>query len=151
MKSIKFIALFLVTTTFYTANAQEVKASSETKIDSKSYYEQRAMEDAKYEQQFVAKSKKEEDAFWEEQKAYEAQLKKRDRKAYKAYMKGKKEAYASHYNHCDAHCHHSDYYYHNASFYYYRYDDYYYRRYPQRRAVNTSVNVRTPRVSLGLF
>ncbi|MFI0430125.1 hypothetical protein [Mariniflexile sp. HMF6888] len=151
MKSIKALIMFFIIFVSSIINAQEAKTTSEAKIDSQSYYEQRAIEDAKYEQQFAAKTKAEEDAFWEEQKAYEKELKQRDRKAYRAYMKGKRDAYADHYEHCDAHCHHSPHYYHHASFYYYRYDNYYYHRYPQRSTVTTSVNVRTPRVSLGLF
>ncbi|WP_308992612.1 hypothetical protein QLS71_013255 [Mariniflexile litorale] len=151
MKPNKIIVIFLAVIFSSIANAQEAKATTKTQIETKSYYEQRAIEDAKYEQQFIADNKDEEDTFWDEQKAYEKDLKKKNKKAYKAYMKGKKEAYASHYSYCDAHCHHSDNYYHHASFYYYRYDNSHHTRYPQRSTINTRVNVRTPRVSLGLF
>lgn len=93
-------------------SAQNETASKETKEDKMSYYEKRALEDAKYEQQFQADNKAEEETFWEEQKSYEKELKRKDRKAY---MKGKRDAYAEHYDHC----HHSEHYYHHATFYYY--------------------------------
>jgi hypothetical protein len=145
MKSIKTLALIATIGFSFLVSAQETKTENETKIDKESYYQKRALEDAKYEQQFNAESKTEEEAFWKDQKQYEKDLKKRDRKAYRAYMKEKKNAYASHYEHCDHHCHHSEYYYHHASFYYYRYDSY-----PRRRSINTNVNIRTPRVRLGI-
>lgn len=151
MKSIKAIVLYLILISSSIGNSQEAKTTTEAKIENKSYYEQRALQDARYEQEFNAETKAEEHVFWEDQKTYEKDLKQRDRKAYRAYMKGKKNAYASHYEHCDAHCHHSPYYYHHASFYYYGYNDYYYQRYPQRSTINTRVNVQTPRVNLGLF
>lgn len=124
------------------------KGVTETKADKKSYYTQRAEEDAKFEQQFNAESDKEEKEFWEEQKAYEKNLKKRDKKAYKAYRKGKQDAYKEHYRHCDRHCHHSDYYYGYASHYYYGYNShYYYERQPSYR--RTRIRVKTPSVRIG--
>lgn len=143
--------VFILTISFsFIMQAQKAEANNEASIDKKSYYEKRAAEDAKYEQQFFAENKDEEEAFWEDQKAYETELKKKDRKAHRAYIQGKKDAYAEHYEHCNHHCHHSNYYYHHASFYYYRYDNYYYRRSPQRSTINTRVNVRIPSVRLGL-
>ncbi|MEW4924941.1 hypothetical protein [Algibacter sp. 2305UL17-15] len=131
--------------------AQETETGSENTMDKKSYYEKRAAEDAKFEQQFKAENETEEEAFWKEQKAYEKELKRKDRKAHRAYMKGKRDAYAEHYEHCDSHCHHGHHYYNHASFYYYRYDGYYYNRYPNRRStVNTNARVSTPRVRVGL-
>ncbi|SFC81120.1 hypothetical protein [Algibacter pectinivorans] len=135
----------------YTINAQDTTATSNTKIDKESYYQKRAAEDAKFEQQFKAENEEESEEFWQEQKAYEKELKKKDRQAYKAYMKGKRDAYAEHYEHCDNHCHHNTHYYSHASFYYYRYDGYYYNRQPQRRStINTRVSLGAPRVRVGL-
>ncbi|GGK35517.1 hypothetical protein GCM10007962_32420 [Yeosuana aromativorans] len=155
MKLFKTLTLIIALSYSFLTQAQKSELSSEashkTTIDKKTYYQKRAMEDAKYEQQFSAKTKAEEETFWKEQKNYENNLKKKDRKAYKAYMKGKEDAYASHYEHCNNQCHHSDYYYHQTSFYYYGYDRYYYERYPQRNTISTSVQVRTPSVRLGLF
>lgn len=148
MKSIKTILFTLFISFTFIIQAQETVAETkkETAIDKNSYYQKRAAEDAEFEQQFKAESKTEEEAFWKDQKQYEKDLKKRDRKAYRAYMKEKKNAYASHYEHCDHHCHHSDYYYHHATFYYYRYE-----RHPRRSGtINTNINVRTPRVRLGI-
>ena len=133
-----------------TIQAQDAQIENKTTIDKKSYYEKRALEDAQYEQQFTAKTKAEEKAFWKAQKTYEKDLKRKDKKAYKAYLKGKEDAYAEHYQHCDHHCHHSDHYYSHASFYYYRYDTNY-RRQPQPSTINTQIRVNTPGVSLGLL
>ena len=151
MKFYKSLVFIFTIGLSFTLHAQEHENSEHSKIDKTSYYQKRAIEDAKFEQQFSAESKVEEESFWEDQKAYEKNLKEEDRKAYKAYMKGKKDAYASHYGHCNHHCHHSDYYYHHASFYYYRYDRYYNERYPRRNTVHTRIGVNTPKVSLGLF
>lgn len=151
MKIFKTSVFIIVLSFSFVIQAQDSESSNETKIDKKSYYQKRALEDAKYEQQFSAETKAEEETFWKDQKNYESDLKRKDRKAYKAYMKGKKDAYAEHYEHCSHNCHHSDYYYHHATFYYYRYDGYYYERYPRRSTINTRVNVSTPNVRLGLF
>ncbi|TJY37209.1 hypothetical protein [Pontimicrobium aquaticum] len=124
----------------------------QTKEEKLSYYEQRAKEDAKFEQELKAKTEKESAEFWENQKQYEEDLKKRDRKAYRAYIKGKRDAYAEHYAHCGTHCHHSDYYHHHVSFYYYGYNNnHYYNSYPRRNAINTRIKIGTPRVRLGIF
>ncbi len=152
MKLFKTLVLVIVLGFPFITHAQESEVSSKTKIDKKSYYQNRAIQDAKYEQQFNAKTKAEEESFWDEQKDYENDLRQQDRKAYKAYMKEKKNAYANHYEHCNHQCHHSEFYYHHASFYYYRYEDYYYERYPQRNSgIQTSIRVSSPNVSLSLF
>jgi hypothetical protein len=151
MKLFKTLIFIMVMGFSLVSLAQESETTNETTIDKKTYYEKRAKEDAEYEQQFSAKTKSEEKAFWNEQKNYENDLKQKDRKAYKAYMKGKKDAYASHYEHCNDYCHHSEYYYHHASFYYYRYDRYYYERYPRRGSISTGVRINTPSVRIGFF
>lgn len=129
--------------------AQTTENENTSTLDKESYYHKRAQEDAKYEQQFSAKTKKEEKQFWKDQKAYEKNLKKKDKEAYKAYIQGKKDAYAEHYNECNHHCHHSDHYYSHASFYYYRYNDNYYYRSPSRSS-GVRVRVNTPSIRLGL-
>ncbi|SMC36008.1 hypothetical protein [Cellulophaga tyrosinoxydans] len=146
MKKVNLIVL--VNLMFTVAVMAQVEDSK--KIDSKTYYEQRAEEDAKFEQSFVAEDEKSDEEFWETQKQYENDLKKRDRKAYKAYMKGKKDAYAEHYNHCDDHCHHSHHYYSHATFYYYGYNRNYYRP-TNRTTVRTNVGLNTSRIRVGLF
>ena len=151
MKIFKTVTFILAIGFSFIIQAQEAETDNKAPVDKKSYYEKRAAEDAKYEQQFVSKNKEDEETFWDDQKAYEKDLKKKDRKAYRAYMQGKKDAYAEHYDHCNHHCHHSEYYYHHASFYYYRYDGYYYDRYPKRgTSVRTNVRLSTPRVRVGL-
>ncbi|WP_203257983.1 hypothetical protein [Hyunsoonleella ulvae] len=142
------IIIMCISFSFY---AQEGNKNEDEKItDKASYYEKRAAEDAKFEQQFKAESETEAKAFWEDQKAYEKELKQRDRKSYRAYMRGKRDAYAEHYEHCNDHCHHGERYYYHASFYYYRYDGYYYNRYPRRSTINTSVRVNVPSVRIGI-
>ncbi|AIY12917.1 hypothetical protein [Cellulophaga baltica] len=127
-----------------------LQAQTEEKIAAKTYYKQRALEDAKYEQEFTADDKITEEEFWDEQQAYEKDLKKRDRKAYRAYMKGKRDAYAEHYNHCDDHCHHSTHYYSHATYYYYGYNRNYYRP-SNRTTIRTSVRVPSVRVGVGIL
>jgi alkaline phosphatase len=149
--------LIITAFSFYTnVNAQETQVSKDkpeyTKQEKESYYQNRALEDAKYEQEFKAENRTKDQAFWDEQKEYEKELKRSDRKAYRAYMQGKKDAYAEHHEHCNSHCNHSDYYYGQARFYYYDYDNRpYYRTSPSRNTMNTGVRVNTPSVRLGLF
>lgn len=128
-----------------------VVAQEEATIENEklSYYEQRAIEDAKYEQTQQL-DEDEEEAFWEGQKEYERKLKKRDKKAYKAYLKGKRDAYAEHREHCNSHCHHSDHYHSHASFYYYNNANYGYRRPYYGTTVRTAVGVGVPSVRIGL-
>jgi hypothetical protein len=141
-------ALFLIVFAFtLNVNAQE---DTDTKQGT-AYYQQRAAEDAKYEQEYQAKNDREDKAFWKEQKKYEKQLKKNNRRAYRAYIQGKNDAYAEHHQHCN-HDHHSDYYYSNTRFYYYQYDNRRnYNRSTNRPIINTPVRVNTPSVRLGIF
>lgn len=156
MKTIKILFGFLFLGTIATVQAQEAKAEGEiirsNGSDKFSYYQKRGTEDAQYELRFEAKTKAEEKAFWKEQKAYEKELKERDRKAYRAYIASKKDVYSEHYYHCDRHCHHDDYFYTHARFYYYQYNQpTYYQRTPASGArINTQIGVRTPSVRLGL-
>jgi hypothetical protein len=112
-----------------------------------SYYEQRGAEDANYEVQFKSGSKRGEESFWQEQKQYEINLKEDNRRAYRAYMQGKKDAYAEHHYRCDGHYYRSDSVYQYAEFYYYQYD----RRNYERSSANTQIGVRAPSVRLRIF
>lgn len=155
MKAIKTILTIVLFGAIATVNAQETKVKSEAKISTNqeklSYYEQRGAEDASYELKFKAKSKSDEESFWQEQEQYEKELKKDNRRAYRVYMQGKKDAYAEHHHHCDDHCYHSDSFYHHAGFYYYEYDQRNYQRSPSRTSVKTQVGLRVPSVRLGVF
>ncbi|WP_111309079.1 hypothetical protein [Confluentibacter sediminis] len=150
MKSLKNTLAFVALCFSITLMAQESEVSSETSLDKTSYYRTRAMEDAKFEQEFEAQTADEEKAFWDEKKTYEDELKKKDKEAYQAYVQGKKDAYKEHYDYCDDHCHHGEHYYTYATVYYrpYRHRYVVYRQYP---AVRTHVRVVTPRVRVGLF
>jgi len=150
MKFFKTPIFILAICLSFAINAQNTEASNETTLDKTSYYQKRAAEDAKYEQQFSTENKTEEEAFWEDQEAYEKELKRKDRKAYRAYMKGKRDAYAEHYENCNSHCHHGHHYYSHASFYYYGYNSYYYNRQPnQGTSINTRARVIVPSVRVG--
>ncbi len=140
MKRINFLSLLSLL--FITVGAFAQEKDTDEK-DSPSYYEQRGMEDAEYEQSLQL-AEAEEEEFWEEQKAYERKLKKRNRKAYKAYLKGKRDAYAEHRQHCNAHCHHSSHYHSNASFYYYHNAHYRPHRPYRGTTIRTGVGVRMP-------
>ncbi|MFV8368047.1 hypothetical protein [Flavobacterium sp. LB2R40] len=152
-----FKALFILIAFGFSINvtAQKAKVTADNQNDTKqeflSYYEQRAAEDAKYEQEFKAENSNEDKVFWEEQKQYEKKLKKNNRKAYRVYIQGKKESYSQHNNYCD-HDHHSDYYYRNARFYYYDYNSR--SNYETRSSgatISTPVRINTPSVRLGIF
>ncbi|MEZ7503623.1 hypothetical protein [Flavobacterium sp. Arc2] len=154
MKTVKALLILIIFSFLPNANAQKARVTNDTEVETKhsvSYYEQRGLEDALYEQQFEAKSKTEERAFWEEQKKYEKELKKNDRRAHRAYLQGKKEGYAAHHDHCDNHCHHSDYWYQYAGHYYYGYSEPRYENRSNRTRVNTQIGVTTPKVRLGIF
>jgi hypothetical protein len=155
MKTIKTLLVLLFLGTIATVQAQEARVESEISINSNpdkiTYYQQRGSEDANYELTFKAKTKAEEKAFWKEQKEYEKELKKKNRKAYQAYIARKQDVYTVHHSHCDAHCHHSDSFYGHAGFYYYEYDQRNYQGRPSNTSVNTQIGVRAPSVRLGLF
>lgn len=155
MKTIKTAVVFTIFGIIGSINGQESRVKTETRLSSNqdrmAYYEQRGAEDARFELEFKAKSKADEKAFWKEQQAYEKNLKKQNRTAYRAYMAGKQDAYAEHYHYCDAHCYHGDGFYQHAGFYYYGYYERDYRTSPRSSSVNTQIRVTTPTVRLGVF
>ncbi|SEA96962.1 hypothetical protein SAMN05443667_113133 [Flavobacterium gillisiae] len=154
MKTVKAALLLLIFSFVPNVNAQQARVSNDTQVETKhsvSYYQQRGLEDAQYEQKFEAKSKTEERTFWEEQKQYEKELKKNDRRGHRAYLQGKKEGYATHHDHCDSHCHHSEYWYQHAGYYYYEYREPRYENRSSRTTVSTQIGVSTPKVRLGIF
>jgi hypothetical protein len=153
MKTIQTLFLVFAFGLLTNIQAQATKVNYKSQLavrQNTSYYQQRAREDAQYEQQFRAGSKKEERAFWKEQKEYEKNLKSQDRRSYRVYIEAKNDAYAAHYHNCNATCHHSDYYYHNAGYYYYEYRQPRYNK-ATRATINTNIGVSTPSVRLGLF
>jgi hypothetical protein len=118
--------------------------SQEDKVETKneaivSYYEKRGKEDAAFEQSITVEEKQDEAAFWAEQKAYEKELKRKDKKAYRAYMRGKKDAYAEHATHCSNECHHSDYYHSHVHFYYQHHS-----QQKSQTRISTNLRLRTP-------
>jgi len=154
MKTIQSLFLVFALSIFSTIQAQSTNVNAKTQVELKqsyTYYQQRAIEDARYEQEFKASSSKEERAFWKEQKAYEKNLKSKDRRAYKVYIEAKNDAYANHYHNCNGSCYHSDYYYQHAGYYYYEYRQPRYSNTSTRATINTNIGVSTPRVRLGLF
>ncbi|MEC7262615.1 MAG: hypothetical protein VXW38_02675 [Bacteroidota bacterium] len=145
MKYVGTITMILAFAVSASVSAQESNGQQEQ--DKLSYYEQRAKEDAVYEQSLATNNEEDEKDFWKDQKRYEKDLRKRDKEAYKAYMKGKSDAYAEHAEHCDDHCHHSREYYGHAHFYYTYYD----YQYPRRTYVGTGVRVSSPSVGISIF
>lgn len=147
MKAIHTIlTLFIFFSASCMFSQEAIKSNND---DKKEYYHKRAKEDAAFEQKYKPKSNAEERKFWKEQKQYEKDLKAKDKIAYEAYMQGKKDAYSEHYENCADHCHHSRYYHSRINFYYHQ--SYYYNRSPSRRSSEIRVNVRSPRISLGVF
>jgi hypothetical protein len=153
MKTIQSLFLVLALSLITSIQAQATKVEYKSQVAVKqnnSYYQQRAREDAQLEQEFKANSKKEERAFWKEQKEYEKNLKSQDRRAYRVYIEAKNDAYASHYHNCDGTCHHSDFYYQNAGYYYSAYRQPRYSGTSTRATINTNIGISTPAVRLGL-
>jgi hypothetical protein len=110
IETIKAIKRILaITLLFASAIYFDQKQEKDAIIGQEDYYKERAKEDAKFAQEFNAKSKSEEKSFWKDQRAFEKELKKKDEVIHEAYMQGKKDAYAKHHNHCDAHCYHRAY------------------------------------------
>jgi hypothetical protein len=154
MKTVKVAIIITVFAFLQNVSAQEAKASTNDSVQTKhsvSYYEERGAQDALYELNFESKTKSEDRAFWNEKQAYEKELKRNNRRAYRSYLQGKRDGYAAHYDHCDSHCHHSDYWYQHADYYYYRYRQPRYEDRSSRTSVNTQIGVSAPRVRLGLF
>jgi hypothetical protein len=154
MKTVKVALILLIFSFGPHMKAQQSRASDQGQVETKSrmpYYQQRGLEDAQHEQELEVKSKAEEYTFWQEQRQYEKELKKNDRRAHRAYLQGKKEGYAVHHKYCDNNCHHSEYWYQHAGYYYYEYREPRNQNRTSRTTVNTQIGVRTPKVRLGLF
>lgn len=134
----------LITCIFTFLPITMLQAQETSQEDPETYYERRAREDAAYELALKEDAEDEEE-FWTSQQEYEQALKKTDKKAYKAYMKGKRDAYREHASHCNAHCHHGPRFEYRAT--------YYYSNYPRSRqsSPTMSVRVRTPKVRIGLL
>ena len=113
-KTLLLFAIFTLISNFGFSQENKLETKKETKA---SYYEGRGKEDAAFEQSLKSESKQEEKEFWENQKEYEQDLKRNDRKAYRAYMRGKRDAYAEHHEYCGYSCHHSDHYYNHCRLY----------------------------------
>lgn len=153
MKTIQTLFLVFAFGLITNIQAQPTKVEYKSQVavlQNSSYYQQRAIEDARHEQAFRASSKKEERAFWKEQKEYEKNLKSQNSRSYSVYIEAKNDAYAAHYQDCNGTCHHSDYYYQHAGYYYYEYRQPRYNT-ATRTTINTHIGVSTPSVRLGLF
>ena len=143
----KRLALLIMVMLLGLSNMTMAQENEENANDKKSYYEKRGEEDAKYEQSLEMTNEEDEEDFWQDQKQYEKDLKKRDKKAYEAYMQGKKDAYAEHAQHCANHCQHSEHYYTHTHFYY----SYHRTYYPRRSGVNTNIRLGSPSIRVGIF
>ncbi|WP_185782385.1 hypothetical protein [Croceivirga lutea] len=141
MKPLLFWLLSFVFLITFSLNAQDVSIASSI------YFQNRAKEDAAYEQSVKFKDTSDEEDFWKDQKGYEKDLKKKNKEAYLVYMKSKKEAYAKHSKHCSDACEH------NKNFYSHTYSYQSYERtyYPRRLVMGAQLRVDTPKLSLGNF
>ncbi len=90
----------------------------DTKKEVIAFYTAMAEKDALFEQSIRLDSAEDEADFWKDQKEFEQDLKQHNYTAYKSYLKGKKEAYHFHEQHCKTKENHGEYYYLQASFYY---------------------------------
>jgi len=105
MKRLGFVVLLLI---FGYSNSLLAQDSNENpNLEKATFYEQRAKEDAAYEQSLVLNNEKDELDFWKDQKRYEQDLKKSDEAAYSSYMKAKKRAYHEHFQKCSGTCNHT--------------------------------------------
>lgn len=80
-------------------------------------FEQRAVQDANYEQTMDWKSVEDEADFWKDQRMYERSIKKMDYRAYMVYIRAKSRAYSAHKAICTSDSEHGSYYLSQASFY----------------------------------
>jgi hypothetical protein len=80
-------------------------------------FEQRAMEDALYEQYMQWQTEEDELDYWTDQLNYERKLQKDYSHGYRVYISSKRDAYMKHQPECDAQCLHGDYYQLQAAFY----------------------------------
>lgn len=81
------------------------------------FFEDKAWQDATFEQGLHWSNAEDELDFWKDQRKFEERLMKSDRAAYLAYLSQKKEAYLQHRESCDKSCEHGDFYYLQASYY----------------------------------
>lgn len=89
----------------------------ETMVHSLRFYEKLAQRDADYESSFQMMREQDEQDYWIDQRNYERHLGKANFAAYLVYMRGKKEAYYQHLQHCGSTCVHSPEYYKRAQEY----------------------------------
>lgn len=154
MKTVKTLLIIMIFTFLPKMNAQEARVSHDGKVEAKhtlSYYQQRGREDAQYAQKFTASTKAEERVFWKEQKQYEKDLRKENRRGYKVYIQAKNDSYAEHQHNCNGNCHHSDYWYENAAHYHYEYRQPRYENRSSNATVKTQIGVSAPKVRVGIF
>ena len=81
------------------------------------FFMEKALEDANYEQSIQLKNAEDEVDFWNDQRNYERALKKLSYTAYQVYVNTKLEAYDNHSLTCETPHKHSDHYFLQANFY----------------------------------
>lgn len=141
MKSFLLLLLSFTFLSSFGLKAQDLSSDLST------YYQVRAKEDAAYEQSVKFKDNADEEDFWKDQKRYEKELKRRNKKAFVVYMNSKKDAYTTHSKNCSDACQHNENF-HRHTFYYHSYEKAFY---PRRLVMGAQLPVDTPRVSSGNF
>lgn len=99
------------------AGLMTVRAQEHNHQASLEFFEDKARQDAAYEQGLHWNNAEDELDFWKDQRRFEEQLMKVDRPAFIAYLQNKKAAYLEHRESCDSSCEHGDFYYLQASYY----------------------------------
>lgn len=82
------------------------------------FFEQKAMEDALYEQAMHWQTEEDELDYWTDQRNYEKALQQNQHHGYQVYIFSKRDAYRKHQESCDPLCGHGDYYQLQAAFYF---------------------------------
>lgn len=83
-----------------------------------SLYEDRARQDAAYEQQIQWQTEEDEVDYWTDQRNFEKALQNSYAEGFQVYINSKRAAYMEHQRTCGDQCHHGDYYQLQASYYF---------------------------------
>jgi hypothetical protein len=110
------IAVIIFAVVFYCQGAMYSQGKETTKKNF-TFFMEKALEDAIYEQNIQLKLAEDEIDFWKDQRNYERALKKKSYTAYQVYVNTKLEAYDNHRLECKSPHQHSDHYFLQAAFY----------------------------------
>ena len=81
------------------------------------FYEQKALEDAAYEQMVTWNSEEDELDYWQDQRNFEEALHESNLRGYQVYLNTKRKVYMAHWAACGTQCQHGDYFQLQAAYY----------------------------------